>query len=60
MNNLTMVKEFGLGTHIQALTLRSEGYSRAAIVAKTGYTPANQGPKTWVISLAKVLFWLNM
>ncbi|KAH8156904.1 hypothetical protein CIB48_g11344 [Xylaria polymorpha] len=46
MNNLTMVKEFGLGTHIQALTLRSEGYSRAAIVAKTGYTPANQGPKT--------------
>ncbi|KAI1747943.1 hypothetical protein F4782DRAFT_518996 [Xylaria castorea] len=34
-----MGKEFDLGTRLQALTLHSEGYSRAAIAEKTGYTP---------------------
>ncbi|KAI0489646.1 hypothetical protein F4859DRAFT_509232 [Xylaria cf. heliscus] len=33
-----MGKEFDLGTRIRALTLHSEGYSRAAIVEKTGYS----------------------
>ncbi|KAI0487026.1 hypothetical protein F4859DRAFT_467957 [Xylaria cf. heliscus] len=33
-----MVKEFDLGKRLQALTLHSEGYSRAAIAEKTGYT----------------------
>ncbi|KAI8953589.1 hypothetical protein F4801DRAFT_122107 [Xylaria longipes] len=33
-----MGKEFDLGTRLQALTLHSEGYSRAAIAEKTGYT----------------------
>lgn len=33
-----MVKEFDLGTRIQALTLHSEGYSRGDIIEKTGYT----------------------
>lgn len=33
-----MGKDFDLGTRIQALTLHSEGYSRAAITEKTGYT----------------------
>ncbi|RYC66087.1 hypothetical protein CHU98_g156 [Xylaria longipes] len=35
-----MVKEFDLGKRIQALTLHSEGYSRSAIIEKTGYTPS--------------------
>ncbi|KAI0505694.1 hypothetical protein F5B22DRAFT_661162 [Xylaria bambusicola] len=33
-----MSQEFDLGTRIQALVLHSEGYSRAAIVQKTGYS----------------------
>ncbi|KAI0445229.1 hypothetical protein F4803DRAFT_195107 [Xylaria telfairii] len=33
-----MGKELDLGARIQALTLHSEGYSRAAISEKTGYT----------------------
>ncbi|KAI0452136.1 hypothetical protein F5B21DRAFT_484715 [Xylaria acuta] len=35
-----MVKEFDLGKRLQALTLHSEGYSRSAIIEKTGYTPS--------------------
>ncbi|KAI0550625.1 hypothetical protein F4679DRAFT_542039, partial [Xylaria curta] len=34
-----MGKEFDFGVRIQALTLHSEGYTRAKIVEKTGYTP---------------------
>ncbi|KAK5634842.1 hypothetical protein RRF57_010555 [Xylaria bambusicola] len=34
-----MSQEFDLSIRIQALTLHSEGYSRAAIVQKTGYSP---------------------
>ncbi|KAI0424410.1 hypothetical protein F5Y09DRAFT_324472 [Xylaria sp. FL1042] len=34
-----MSSEFDLGIRIQALTLHSEGYSRASIIEKTGYSP---------------------
>ncbi|KAI1180818.1 hypothetical protein F4777DRAFT_173960 [Nemania sp. FL0916] len=35
-----MGKEFDLGLRLQALTLHSEGYTRAAIIERTGYTPS--------------------
>ncbi|KAI1426377.1 hypothetical protein F5Y12DRAFT_294879 [Xylaria sp. FL1777] len=36
--NLAMASEFNLVTRTQALTLHSEGYSRAVIIQKTGYS----------------------
>ncbi|KAI0542709.1 hypothetical protein GGR58DRAFT_496814 [Xylaria digitata] len=45
-----MSSEFDLGTRIHALVLHSEGFSRAAIVAKTGYS---HGGLSNLISKAK-------
>ncbi|KAI1429810.1 hypothetical protein F5Y12DRAFT_338187 [Xylaria sp. FL1777] len=45
-----MVKEFDLGTRLQALTLHSEGYPRKAIIEKTGYT---SGGLSYLITTAR-------